>query len=84
MSDIDDENLKRVLERINRLLGISGNVTTRGDELKCWVYTEEDGNRYKAYLSGLECIQLSNAFMFLGAQLALAEQPNGDGTKEGA
>jgi hypothetical protein len=73
MSETYDEHLVTVLGNINRLLGIDAVVTHRADEVKCWTHDDESGGRSKAYLSSFDCIQLSNAFMFLGARLAAPE-----------
>jgi hypothetical protein len=54
---------------INETLHIDGVITTRGDELKAWVYDPYDSGRFKAYLNADDCRALASAFEALAARL---------------
>jgi hypothetical protein len=64
-------------------LGIDAVVTCRGDMVKCYL-PDEEGGRYKSYLSQDDCERLSSAFsalagLLMAAAAGDAEKDAGDG-----
>lgn len=57
------------LEAVNKMLGIDGVVTHKGDEIKCWTHDGE-GGRSKAYLTKWDCAALASAFEALSYRLS--------------
>ena len=58
-------------------LGIDGAVTHKGDELKCYVRDIDEGGVSKTYLTELDCMKISLAFLTLSNALR-AWQHKGD------
>jgi hypothetical protein len=66
------------IDAVNTALGIQGVITTKGDEVKCWVPCDGDVGTNKTYLGVEECQSLADAFGFLAIHLETAQRQRPD------
>lgn len=67
------------VDTVNRLLGLRGAVTTRGDEVKCWT-PDGEGHADKTYLDAATCEELARAFEIMAIGLGGASRRSSDAT----
>lgn len=65
------------LSAINVHLGIDAAVTHRGDEVKCWVPSEDGDGRSKCYLDAKDCEELARAFSVLASTVRVGGETGG-------
>lgn len=55
---------------VNDMLNIDSDITTDGDELKCYIPDRPYGGVHKTYLSAEDCKGLAEAFLFISRRLS--------------